>query len=238
MEKRLLAALALAVILAVAVVAYWAREPGHQEDVSETVAGKTVDRGAVVYIESCASCHGAYGEGSVEGPPVRGTQRTLSEVRRAIVQGTRAFPSTFHVYDRARGGPLGDAQVDDLTFFIMNWDTRAIERARSAPAVLVTELTDAGMEPAELDIKQGELVRLVVANFASADSVCRGYGLRGRMIEEDGVEEMVREVALEVAAGEAASLEFTPTSAGSYRFSCVLSGAGAVALEGTITVAR
>lgn len=217
---------------------YWALEPGHQEDVSETVAGKTVDRGVVVYTETCASCHGTYGEGSAEGPPVRGTQLTLSEVRRATVQGTRAFPSTYHVYGREGGGPLSNAQVDDLTFFIMNWDTQAIERARSAPAVVATELTDEGMEPAELEIRAGELVRLVVANFAGADRVCRGDGLRGRMIEEDGVEETEQEVALEVAAGQTESLEFTPTSPGSYRFSCVPSEAGLTVFEGTITVAR
>jgi mono/diheme cytochrome c family protein len=238
LEKRFLAALVLGAILAVAVGAYWALEPGHKDDVSETVAGKTLDRGALVYIESCASCHGTYGEGSTDGPPVRGTQRSLAEIRRAIEQGTRAFPSTYHVYGRKGGGPLSDAQVDDLTFFIMNWDTQAVERARSAPAAVVTELTDEGMEPAELEMKAGERVRLVVANFAGADSVCRGDGLLGRMLAEDGTEETEQEVALEVAGGQTEALEFTPINPGSYRFSCVPLEAGLAVLEGTITVVR
>jgi mono/diheme cytochrome c family protein len=238
LEKRILAALALGVILAAAVGVYWALEPGHQDDVSETVAAKTVDRGSVVYTESCASCHGTYGEGSAEGPPVRGTQLSLGEVRRATAQGTRAFPSTYHVYGREWGGPLSDAQIDDLTFFIMNWDTPAIERARSAPAVVAAELTGEGMVPAELEMGAGELVRLVVANFAGTDSVCRADGLRGRMLEEDGVEEVEGEIVLEVAAGETKSLDFTPTSPGSYRFACGPSEGGATVFEGTITVAR
>jgi len=242
LEKRILAALALGVVLAAAVALYWALEPGHKDDVSATVDRKTVDRGAVVYTESCASCHGTYGEGSTQGPTqgpaVLGTQLTLNDVRRAIAQGTRAFPDTYHVYSRAGGGPLSNAQIDDVTFFIMNWDVQALEQARGAPAMVAVELTDTGLDPAELEMKAGELVRLVVANFAGADSVCRGDGLLGRTLAEDGVTEIEQEVALEVAVGETKSLDFTPVSPGSYRFLCTPSEAGATVLEGTITVAR
>jgi len=238
LEKRILAALALALVLAVAVPLYRALEPGHQEEVSGTVAEKTLDRGALVYIESCASCHGTYGAGSPDGPAVRGTQLTLNDVRRAIAQGTRAFPSTYHVYSREGGGPLSDAQIDDLTYFIMHWDTQAVERALGAPTLVATEITDAGLDPAELEMKAGEKVRLEVANFTSTDSTCRGEGLRGRMLEPDGVQETEREVSLEIAAGEMKSLDFTPVSPGSYRFSCIPSEAGAAVSEGTITVSR
>jgi mono/diheme cytochrome c family protein len=236
LEKRILAALALALVLAVAVPLYRALEPGHQEEVSTTASQKTLDRGALVYIESCASCHGTYGEGGPEGPAVRGTQLTLNDVRRAIAEGTRAFPSTYHVYSRAGGGPLSDAQIDDLTFFIMNWDTQALERALGAPTLVATELTDAGLDPAELEMKAGEAVRLEVANFTNSDSICRGDGLRGRMVEPDGVLVTEREVSLEVATGETKSLDFTPISPGSYRFFCTPSEAGAAVSEGTITV--
>ena len=238
MEKRILAALALALVLAVAVPLYRALEPGHQEEVSGTVAEKTVDRGALVYIESCASCHGTYGEGSPDGPAVRGTQLTLNDVRRAIAQGTRAFPSTYHVYSREGGGPLSDAQIDDLTYFIMNWDTQALQRALGAPTLVATELTDAGLDPVELETKAGEKVRLEVANFTSIDSACRGEGLRGRMLAPDGVQEIEQEVSLQVAAGETKSLDFTPVSPGAYRLLCTPSEAGAAVSEGIITVTR
>jgi len=238
LEKRILAALALALVLAVAIPLYRALEPGHQEEVSRTASQETLDRGALIYIESCASCHGTYGEGSPEGPAVRGTQLTLSDVRRAIAEGTRAFPSTYHVYSRAGGGPLSDAQIDDLTFFIMNWDTQALERALGAPTLVATELTDTGLDPAEMEMKAGEKVRLEVANFTNTDDTCRGEGLRGRMVEPDGVQETEREVSLEVAAGETKSLDFTPVSPGSYRFLCTPSEAGATVSEGTITVTR
>jgi mono/diheme cytochrome c family protein len=238
LEKRILAALALALVLAVAVPLYRALEPGHQEEVSGTVAEKTVDRGALVYLESCASCHGTYGEGSPEGSAVRGTQLTFNDVRRAIAQGTRAFPSTYHVYSRAGGGPLSDAQIDDLTYFIMNWDTQALQRALGAPTLVATELTDAGLDPVELAMKAGEPVRLEIANFTKTDGTCRGEGLRGRMLEPDGVEETEREVSLEIAAGETNSLDFTPVSPGSYRLLCTPSEAGAAVSEGTITVTR
>ena len=238
MEKRVLAALALALVLAVAIPLYRALEPGHQEDISGTVAQKTMDRGALVYIESCASCHGTYGEGGPDGPAVRGTQLTFNDVRRAIAQGTRAFPSTYHVYSRAGGGPLSEAQIDDLTYFIMNWDTQAVQRALNAPTLVETELTDAGLDPAEMEMKAGEPLRLVVANFANTDSICRGEGLRGRMLEPDGVQVTEREVSLEIAAGETKSLDFTPVSPGTYRFLCTPSEAGAAVSEGTITVTR
>ena len=238
MEKRILATLALALTLAVAVGVYWALEPGHQGDVSATVDEKTAERGALAYTETCASCHGAYGEGTTEGPSVRGLQRTANEIQRAIAQGTRAFPDTYHVYGRAGGGPLTNAQVDDLTYFIMNWNMQALDEARAAPAQVATELTTTGLDPAQMEMKAGELVRLVVANFAGTDSVCRGNGLRGLVIEEGGTEEIEQEVTLQIAASQTNSLEFRPVSPGSYRFVCTPSEAGAAASEGTITVIR
>ena len=240
MEKQVLAALTLALVLAAAVAIYRGTEPGHQDDVAANVDQKTLERGALVYIEHCGSCHGAYGEGTstTEGPPVRGTQLTLNDVRRAVAQGTRAFPDTYHVYGRAGGGPLSDTQIEDLSFFIMNWDAAVLEEARGAPALAATELTDSGLDPAEMEMKAGELVRLVVANFGSSGSTCRGEGLLGRLVAEEGAEATEQEVALEVAAGETKSLEFTPVSPGSYRFLCTPSEAGAAASEGTITVTR
>lgn len=240
MEKQILAALALAVLLAAAIAVYRGMEPGHQDDVAATDQAKTLERGALVYVEHCASCHGAYGEGTTttEGPPVRGTQLTLNDVRRAVTEGTRAFPDTYHVYGRAGGGPLSEAQVEDVSFFVMNWDAAVLEVARGAPAQAATELTDSGLDPAEMEMKAGELVRLVVANFASSASTCRGDGLIGRLVAEEGAEAAEEEVALEVAVGETKSLEFTPVSPGSYRFLCTPSEAGAASLEGTITVTR
>jgi mono/diheme cytochrome c family protein len=240
LEKQILAALALALVVAAAVAVYRGMEPGHQDDVAATERQETLERGALVYVEHCASCHGNYGEGTsvTDGPPVRGTQLTLNDVRRAVEQGTRAFPDTYHVYGRAGGGPLSDAQVEDVSFFIMNWDTQALDVARGAPAQVATELTDAVLDPAEMEMKAGELVRLVVANFGSSDSVCHGQGLLGRTAAEEGAEATEQEVALDVAAGETKSLEFTPVSAGSYRFVCTPSEAGGAALEGTITVTR
>jgi len=238
LEKRILAALALALALAVALAVYWALEPGHQDDVSATVSKKTAEKWALDYTENCASCHGTYGEGTTEGPSLRGLQRTANEIQRAITQGTRAFPDTYHVYGRAGGGPLTNAQVEDLTFFIMNWDMQALDEARAAPVQVATELTGTGLDPAELQIKAGELVRLVVANFAATDSVCRGDGLRGQVIAAGGTEATEQEVTLQIAASETNSLEFTPVSPGSYRFVCTPSGTGAAVSEGTITVTR
>jgi plastocyanin len=81
-------------------------------------------------------------------------------------------------------------------------------------------------------------VNLVVANFASTDSVCRGDGLRGVVVEAGGTEETEQDVTLQVAASETKSLEFKPVSPGSYRFVCTPSGTGAAVSEGTITVTR
>jgi plastocyanin len=115
---------------------------------------------------------------------------------------------------------------------------QALDEARAAPAQVATELTGTGLDPAELEMKTGELVRLVVANFAATDSVCRGDGLRGLVVEEGSTEATEQEVTLQVAASETKSLEFTPVSPGSYRFVCTPSGAGAAVSEGTITVTR
>jgi mono/diheme cytochrome c family protein len=75
--------------------------------------------GAVLYAENCAVCHGDKGQGRVGAtldqnfPSIR---PDLS-VRAVIINGVEGSPMP--AWGQANGGPLSEAQIDDLTAFVL-----------------------------------------------------------------------------------------------------------------------
>ena len=51
-----------------------------------------VDRGAAVFATTCASCHGAEGEGGV-GPTLRGSGLSAAEVEAVVAEGRGTMPA-------------------------------------------------------------------------------------------------------------------------------------------------
>jgi mono/diheme cytochrome c family protein len=80
-----------------------------------------LDRGAQIYRDNCAVCHGENGEGRVgatlaqEWPSIR-PDLTVRTVISNGVQG-----SVMPAWSEANGGPLSEAQIDDVTYFILSW---------------------------------------------------------------------------------------------------------------------
>lgn len=87
-----------------------------------TVAGVAGDptRGAQVFQQNCAVCHGAKGEGRVGANLARPFASVFPAalVKQAVTEGVRG--STMPAWAKANGGPLTEQQVDDVTAFVVS----------------------------------------------------------------------------------------------------------------------
>jgi len=82
--------------------------------------------GAQVYIENCAICHGANGEGRVGAtlaknwPSIRPDLAT----RATIADGVSG--TVMPAWSQENGGPLTDAEIDAVVTYILSWQTGGV----------------------------------------------------------------------------------------------------------------
>ncbi len=83
------------------------------------------NRGAVLYDENCAVCHGSNGEGRIgarlakEWPAIRPDLRVKTTIERGVPG------SPMSAWGRTYGGPLTDTDIDDIVAFIVSWQASA-----------------------------------------------------------------------------------------------------------------
>jgi cytochrome c len=90
-----------------------------------------IDRGLVVFTESCASCHGAMGQGTDRGPPVVG-QGVFPKQPRAGAVRTVEFVTALDVFVWAKANMPGDApgtmsDEDLLAVFAFDLDANGVK---------------------------------------------------------------------------------------------------------------
>ena len=113
----------LTLIIAIFVPFYWATESGRHEAAQERQRTETIERGAEIYISTCASCHGSEGEGDI-GPALKGTQLDEGALEKIIARGV---PGTAMLaWSEEDDGPLKVHQVEDLVSFVKNWDSTLV----------------------------------------------------------------------------------------------------------------
>jgi len=78
------------------------------------------DRGAALYAENCVVCHGPDGQGRVGATLAAPFASVQPEalIRQTIIRGVPG--SVMPAWGRAYGGPLSDAQVEDLVAFVLS----------------------------------------------------------------------------------------------------------------------
>jgi mono/diheme cytochrome c family protein len=120
------------------------------------------NKGAVLYGENCALCHGENGEGRVgatlakDWPAIR---PDLS-VRNVIATGV---PGTYMPpWSQANGGPLADEDVDDLVAYVLTWSTVREEPATAAPAPTSTPVPEAAPERGNLGLILSGVVLVLI----------------------------------------------------------------------------
>jgi mono/diheme cytochrome c family protein len=77
------------------------------------------NRGALLFDQNCAMCHGAYGEGRIGAALAKawpGIRPDLG-VKTTISNGIQGSPMP--AWSQANGGPLSESEIDDLTAYIL-----------------------------------------------------------------------------------------------------------------------
>lgn len=135
MQQKILIGLALTLIIVIFIPVYWAMESGRQEAAGERQKAEAVERGAGLYISSCASCHGAQGEGKI-GPPLKDTQLDETVLEKIISRGSpgTAMPAL----SEDEGGSLKNHEIRDVVIFIENWDSALLEELVAEDATIPT----------------------------------------------------------------------------------------------------
>ncbi len=116
------------------------------------------NRGAVVYDQNCAICHGPNGEGRVGAtlakawPSIRPDLR----VRETIENGVPGSPMP--AWSQQKGGPLSDQDVNDVVAFILSWSPPLAE----TPAVSVAVPAIAGRTGLAIGLLVGFIVLALV----------------------------------------------------------------------------
>jgi cytochrome c oxidase cbb3-type subunit 3 len=113
------------------------------------------NRGAVLYAENCAVCHGPNGEGRVgvtlgqDWPAVRPDLR----IKVAIERGVSGSPMP--AWSQANGGPLTDEDINDIVAFILSWE------APAQPPELMTPTPAQAQAPSAFSGPLGVLIVLI-----------------------------------------------------------------------------
>jgi mono/diheme cytochrome c family protein len=78
-------------------------------------------RGAMLYDENCALCHGPEGEGRIGATLARDwpSFRPALTVRSVVANGIPG--SLMPAWSQANGGPLTEGEIDDITAFVLTW---------------------------------------------------------------------------------------------------------------------
>lgn len=109
------AAVWLGVLLAVLI----ALPASAQQDLDQ----EKLNLGGRIYTENCAVCHGENGEGRVGATLAKDwpSIRPDLTVETIIVNGVPG--SVMPAWSQAKGGPLTDAEIDALVYYILSWQT-------------------------------------------------------------------------------------------------------------------
>lgn len=91
-------------------------------------------RGAQLYAENCAVCHGPNGEGRVGATLAKNWSGIRPDLAVQTIIENGIPGSVMTAWSQANGGPLSAEDIDALVFFILSWQTGGFVPATSAAA--------------------------------------------------------------------------------------------------------
>jgi mono/diheme cytochrome c family protein len=176
------------------------REPARMERFTLAYEGRLIEQGAEVYKNNCSSCHGVDGKAEAcfddasgeqiacagiplhtpellcdgDSMPLRLSQRDWAGTKYGYVASVVAAGRTasgMPTWGETFGGPLRDNQVENVTLFVLNWESA--ELCAGPPPELYAWPDDVEEHLAAFpgDVAQGEAVYL---NPTYACTACHG----------------------------------------------------------------
>lgn len=163
MEKKIFIALIFTLFLVVFIPAYGLSESSRQGKALVRITSQSAERGAEIYISTCASCHGQQGEGVV-GPALRNTKLERQALVKAITFGRLAQVIPMPALGEEMGGPLKKHQIEDVVNFIHNWDQSLIIRAQAKhTAVVAPSKSEAAKAPPARAAKDSQDIEKILS---------------------------------------------------------------------------
>jgi len=89
------------------------------------------NRGAVLYAQNCAVCHGANGEGRIGVPLAKHWPAIRPDLRVKTTIENGVSGSPMPAWSQQKGGPLSDEDINDIVAFVLSW--QAPEEAELPP---------------------------------------------------------------------------------------------------------
>ncbi|MDT8306448.1 MAG: c-type cytochrome [Anaerolineae bacterium] len=112
-----------ALALAAAMALYMVQEPARLQSAQEALLASRVAEGQPVYLQNCALCHGAAGEG-LGANPALATEGVAAmdydELLKVIARGR--YGTAMPAWSVAEGGPLDDAALESLALLLHHGD--------------------------------------------------------------------------------------------------------------------
>lgn len=128
MEKKILIGFLLTLVIIVFLPLYAIGEPARQERALHRQQEQALERGAETFVALCASCHGPEGQGLI-GPALKGTKLNKETLVKVVTRGRQTDRVPMPAWGPEDGGPLKKHQIDDVVFFIQNWDDHILREA-------------------------------------------------------------------------------------------------------------
>ncbi len=148
MNKYLLTSFAALLLLAIALPIYAMREPARMDQAQADLRQDFVTDAAVMYVENCAICHGASGEGigsipALDTDGLRGMDVTT--LTKTIARGR--YETAMAGWHEDEGGIFNDYQVEELVTLIRYADwpqvgELAASRGMIPPSLPIPEVTE------------------------------------------------------------------------------------------------
>ncbi len=130
-------------------------EDGRMADFTDQYAARSVERGATLFESNCSTCHGNAGQGIPSRAPALNNPRLFNGERltemswtgglfdyieNAVAAGRPNSGSYWNnnvmpTWGQDFGGPLRNDQVLDLTRFVMNWESSALDEEDPPPVL-------------------------------------------------------------------------------------------------------
>lgn len=167
-------------ILVIAIPAYAIMEPDRMEQAQADLRQEFVSDAAVIYVENCALCHGAAGEGIGSMPALNNEGLRSADfdmLYKTIARGR--YDTVMAGWHEDEGGSFNDYQVNELVALIRyaNWSEvgeMAAQRGLIPPTMPVPEMEPAMIEEITALGPEGVVWAEGMTLFANNCTVCHG----------------------------------------------------------------